>query len=258
MVAEGPGWTALAKPAGLASVRERWAPDAPTALSLLHALWRDRDPDAPKPFVIHRIDKETSGLLLFGRDAATAKALSAAFRRRTVRKEYLALVLGRPPEPSGEIEVRLLPDPRDPRRMVVHPKRGKKSVTAWETVEAFRGWTLLRVLPRTGRTHQIRVTLAGAGCPVAVDPIYGDGAPVLLSAIKPRYKPPSDHGEFPILARLALHAHRLVSPDTAGTGGEVAVEAAIPKDFRLTLERLRRWKGEGRGRRVEAHGPAEE
>jgi 23S rRNA pseudouridine1911/1915/1917 synthase len=111
---EEPGWTAVAKPAGLASVRERWNREAPTALSLLHAEWRRRDPGAPLPFVIHRIDKETSGVLLFGRDEVSARALSEAFRKRRVRKEYLALVGGAPPEPSGEIELLLVPDPRRP------------------------------------------------------------------------------------------------------------------------------------------------
>lgn len=240
---EAPGWTAVLKPAGVASVKERWKPDAPTVLELLWTEWRRRDREAPKPFVIHRIDKETSGLLLFGRDAATAKALSTAFRRRLVKKEYLALVVGRPPEPSGTLEVRLLPDPRRPERMRVDEKRGKKSVTAWETVEEFRRWTLLRALPLTGRTHQIRVTLSRLGCPVVADPLYGDGDGLRLSAMKRGYKPPRDHGEFPLLARLGLHAHRLRFPDPADPAAEVAVESPLPKDFRVALEKLRKYAG---------------
>jgi 23S rRNA pseudouridine955/2504/2580 synthase/23S rRNA pseudouridine1911/1915/1917 synthase len=238
---EEPGWTAVLKPAGVASVKERWKPEAPTVLELLHAEWRRRDPAAPKPFVVHRIDKETSGLMLFGRDAATAKALSAAFRRRLVRKEYLALVIGRPPEPSGTLELRLLADPRRPERMRVDEKRGKRSVTAWETAEEFRGWTLLRAIPLTGRTHQIRVTLARLGCPVVADHLYGDGARLFLSSLKRGFKPPRDHGEFPLLGRLGLHAHRLRFPDPADPASEASVEAPIPKDFRVTLEKLRRF-----------------
>jgi len=240
VVREDPGWTAVHKPSGLASVKERWRPDAPTALSVLHGLWRARDPEAPRPFVIHRLDKETSGLLLFGRDAASARALSEAFRKRRVRKEYLALVAGAPPEPSGEIELRLLPDPRKPERMLVEERRGKKSVTAWETEEVFRGWTLLRVVPRTGRTHQIRATLAHLGCPVATDPLYGEGTALLLSSLKRRYKRPRDHEERPLLGRLALHAHRLRFQDPAGEG-EVVLEAPVPKDLRVALEKLRRY-----------------
>ncbi len=239
---EEAGWVALLKPAGLASVRERWDREAPTALSLLHAQWRRRDPGAPLPFVIHRIDKETSGLLLFGRDAAAARALSEAFRRRRVRKEYLALVLGAPPEPAGEVEVRLTPDPRRPEAMRVDPKRGKRSVTAWETLEAFRSHALLRVSPRTGRTHQIRVTLAHLGCPVVADPLYGTGEGILLSRLKRGYVPPRDHPEIPLLGRLGLHALRLRFPDPASPSGEgeTEVEAPIPKDFRVAVERLRR------------------
>lgn len=239
---EEKGWTAIAKPAGVASVRERWKPDAPTALELLHAEWKRSDPEAPKPFVIHRIDKETSGLLLFGRDTATAKALSTAFRRRLVRKEYLALVAGTPPEPSGEIEIRLLPDPKKPGRMRIDERRGKKSLTAWETAETFRGWTLLRVLPRTGRTHQIRVSLARLGCPVVADPLYGDPTGLLLSALKRGYKRPRDHEERPLIGRLALHAHRLGFEDPgAGEGVEAAVEAPLPRDFQVALEKLRKF-----------------
>ena len=241
---EEPGWTVVMKPAGVASVKERWRPEAETALEQLWDEWRRRDPEAPKPFVIHRIDKETSGLLLFGRDAATAKVLSAAFRRRTVRKEYLALVAGSPPEPSGEKEIRILPDPRKPERMRIDEKKGKKSVTGWETVESFRGWTLLRAIPLTGRTHQIRVTFAEIGCPILADPLYGDGKGFLLSSIKRGYKAPRDHGEFPLLGRLGLHAHRLCFPDPSGAAGEISVEAELPKDFRVTLEKLREFAGD--------------
>jgi 23S rRNA pseudouridine955/2504/2580 synthase/23S rRNA pseudouridine1911/1915/1917 synthase len=241
VVREEPGWTAVSKPPGLASVRERWRPEAPTALSLLHALWLARDPAAPKPFVVHRIDKETTGLLLFGRDEATARALSEAFRKRRVHKEYLALVAGLPPEPRGRLELLLRPDPRRPARMLVDRRHGKKSVTEWETVEAFRGWTLLRAMPLTGRTHQIRVTFAEIGCPVVADPLYGDGGGLLLSALKRGYKAPRDHEERPILGRLALHAHRLRFEDPARPGAEAEVEAPPPKDFRVALEKLRRF-----------------
>ncbi len=240
---ETPGWTAVMKPAGLASVKERWVPGAHTVISLLHEEWLRRDPDAPLPFVIHRIDKETSGLLLLGRTRDAARALSTAFRRRTVGKEYLALVEGCPPEPAGEIELRLAPDPRRTGAMRVEGKGGKKSVTAWETEEAFRAHTLLRVRPRTGRTHQIRVTLAHIGCPVVADPIYGDGRGLLLSSFKRRYVKPRDHAEIPLIGRLALHAHRLRFPDPEAPEGapEILVEAPLPKDFRVGLEKLRRW-----------------
>ncbi len=248
VIAETPGWTAVLKPAGLASVRERWDHDAPTAVSLLHDLWRARDPEAPLPFVIHRIDRATSGLLLFGRTREAARALSEAFRHRTVDKEYLALVDGSPPEPAGEVELRLAPDPARPGAMRVERKGGKRSVTAWEIAESFRGHTLVRFLPRTGRTHQIRVTAAHLGCPVVADPIYGDGRGLLLSSFKRRYVKPRDHAEFPLLGRLALHAHRLRFPDPEAAPpapGEAApraaVEAPLPKDFRVALEKLRRW-----------------
>ena len=236
------GWIAVSKPAGVPSVRERWNTEAPTALSLLHGEFRRKDPGAPLPFVIHRIDKETSGLLLFGRDEETSRTISEAFRRRRVRKEYLALVIGSPPEPAGEIELRLLADPRRKPAMRVVRHRGKRSTTAWETEETFRSHTLLHVRPRSGRTHQIRVTLAHIGCPVLADPLYGGGGGLYLSALKPGYRAPRDHPERPLLGRLALHAHRLAFDLGEGDAlRTVALEAPLPKDFRVSLERLRQY-----------------
>jgi len=189
--------------------------------------------------VIHRIDKETSGVLLFGRDPASAAALSRAFRRHQVGKEYLAIVEGRPEPPAGEVELRLQPDPRRSPAMRVVRHGGKPSTTAWETLETFREHALLAVRPRTGRTHQIRVTLAHLGWPVVADPLYGGGPGLFLSHLKHGYKPPAGHPERPLLGRLALHALRLGFDDPAG-GSRVEVEAPIPKDFRVALERLRR------------------
>jgi 23S rRNA-/tRNA-specific pseudouridylate synthase len=126
--------------------------------------------------------------------------------------------------------------------MKVDAKRGKRSVTGWETVESFRGHALLRVLPRTGRTHQIRVTLAHLGCPVVADPLYGSAEGLFLSRIKRGYVAPRDHAEFPLLGRLGLHAHRLAFADPGDPSGarEASIEAPLPKDLRVTLERLRK------------------
>ncbi len=128
--------------------------------------------------------------------------------------------------------------------MRVDEKKGKRSVTDWETVEEFRGWTLVRAMPLTGRTHQIRVTLARLGCPVVADHLYGDGERLFLSSLKRGYKRPKDHGEFPLLGRLGLHAHRLRFPDPGDPAAEASAEAPLPKDLRVTLEKLRRFAAE--------------
>jgi 23S rRNA pseudouridine1911/1915/1917 synthase len=131
-------------------------------------------------------------------------------------------------------------DRRRPGFMRVVRHGGKPSVTAWRTLETFRGWTLLLVRPRTGRTHQIRVTFAHLGCPVAADRLYGDGQGILLSSLKRGYKRPRDHGEFPLLGRLGLHALALEFDDPDAPGTPVRLECPPPKDLRVTLERLRR------------------
>ncbi|MHC4820166.1 MAG: RluA family pseudouridine synthase [Planctomycetota bacterium] len=241
VVAEGAQWTAVAKPSGMVSTGSRTEEGpGPSALEMLHALWTSDDEAAERPHAVHRLDRETSGLLLFARGREAAARIARAFRRRRVRKEYLALVNGRPPEAEGEIELRLLSDPRKRGGVRVVRHRGKRSRTAWETLESFRGFSLLRVLPRSGRTHQIRCTLAHLGCPVVGDALYGGGDGLFLSNIKRDYRPSKDREEQPLIGRVALHAHKLaVDPDERIPEG-IDVEAEPPKDFRVTLERLRR------------------
>jgi 23S rRNA pseudouridine955/2504/2580 synthase/23S rRNA pseudouridine1911/1915/1917 synthase len=236
-------WVAVLKPAGLATIPGRGETD-----SVLERLGRQLGiPSSgtadPRVRVVHRLDKETSGVLLFAKNAATQRHLSHQFQNNTIDKEYLALVAGRPQQGEGDIDAPLGRHPTDPLRMTVTKHGGRPARTAWKVEESFRGFALLRCFPKTGKTHQIRVHLKHIGLPLAIDPLYNPvrgGKPpgLMLSALKRDYRPTRGEEERPLIARLTLHAHRLAFTNTSGE--RVTVEAELPKDFRVALNQLRR------------------
>jgi tRNA pseudouridine32 synthase/23S rRNA pseudouridine746 synthase len=183
-------------------------------------------------WVVHRLDRGTSGVLLFARTAEAHRALNLAFDRGEPRKRYLALVRGQPP-PERRIDVAVAPARRGRMRPALPgDPRGKRAVTVVRRLEQLAAppWAggplaLVEALPETGRTHQIRVHLAAAGFPLAVDPDYGEGAPLL------------GPGGAPLLERTPLHAARLEvgHPD----GGTLVVEAPLPEDLARALAALR-------------------
>ncbi|MHC4469570.1 MAG: RluA family pseudouridine synthase [Planctomycetota bacterium] len=231
---------AVDKPAGLPSVRERWTENE-SALVVVWGLLREADGGAPKPRVVHRLDKGTSGVLLFATSREAARSLSRQFKEREVEKTYRAIVLGTPPEDGGTIEVRLEEDRRRPGLVRVVEKKGKPSVTAWTVLERFRGYALLSVRPRTGRLHQVRASLGHLGYPLLVDPPYGGREALFLSELKPGYKRKKDQPERPLIGRVSLHAERLVLTHPV-TGERVEIEAPLPKDLTLALKYLRKFR----------------
>ena len=231
---------AVMKPAGLASVRERWT-DAESALVAVWSILREDDAEARKPRVVHRLDKGTTGVLLFATSLAAARSLSRQFKERGVRKTYAALVLGTPPADEARIEVRLDEDRGRPGSMKVVEKRGKPSVTEVLVVERFRGYALLEVRPLTGRMHQIRVSLRHHGYPLLVDPTYGGHEALFLSELKRRYKRKKGQPERPLIDRVSLHAER-IELDHPISGERVEIAAPIPKDLTLALKYLRKYR----------------
>jgi 23S rRNA pseudouridine1911/1915/1917 synthase len=243
ILAETDNWVAIAKPAGLATI-----PGRAETTSVLEELGTQLNlPSSgtadPRIRVVHRLDKDTSGVLLFAKNKETQRHLSHQFQNNTIEKQYLALVAGRPEQPEGEIDAPLARHLSDPKRMAVVKHGGRPSRTAWRIEETFRGFTLLRVFPKTGKTHQIRVHLKQIGLPLAIDPLYNPPrdrqAPgLLLSSIKRNYRATRGEEERPLIARLTLHAHRL---QFAGTdGATISIECPLPKDFRVALAQLRR------------------
>jgi len=175
-----------------------------------------------RPGIVHRLDRDTSGLLIVARNDAAQASVMAQLKARRVRKTYVALVQGSVAASVGRIEAPIGRDPKDRKRMAVVPD-GRPSTTGYRVRERFAAWTLLELDLVTGRTHQIRVHLAALGHPVAGDPVYGTGT---------SRRGPDD------LERLFLHAWRLelVSPTS---GKLVRVEAPLPGELETVLDGLR-------------------
>ena len=169
-----------------------------------------------RPGLVHRLDKDTSGLLVVARTDAAHLALSAQLSDRTMSRTYQAIAVGRVPGPSGELEGDIGRHPRDRKRMAVVAS-GRSARTRYEVMEKLRGHTLLRCDLYTGRTHQIRVHLAAFGHPVAGDRTYGGGSAA---------------------PRTMLHAWRLRLRHP-GTGQEMTFEASPPDDFAAFLDSVR-------------------
>lgn len=226
---------AVNKAAGLAVLSGRGRHE-----NLLDLLAADPRLKGAKPLLVHRIDADTSGALALALTAEAQKALAEQFRTRTVLKEYWALVRGTPLQESGSIDLPIGRDPHDKNRMVVRGLEPKQSRTKWVVVDRFKGVTLMKVFPVTGRRHQIRVHLKAMGYPLAVDPYYG-GESLLLSEFKGRkYKLGKDQEERPLMGRLTLHARSLTFEHPI-TKQQMLISADLPKDFRSSLTALEKW-----------------
>jgi 23S rRNA pseudouridine1911/1915/1917 synthase len=221
------------KPAGVLSVPGRGG--GVTLPELLRA--RPELADAEPLRVVHRLDKEASGLIVYARTLRAQRSLVAQFAGRRVEKTYQALVSGEVLA-DGRIELMLYYDKRSA-CMRTSQRRGKPALTYYHVLQHLPGNTLLECRPVTGRTHQIRVHLAAIGHPLTVDPQYGGGQAVYLSSYKPGYRPSRRGSERPLIDRLTLHAGRIRFEHPAD-GCQVTFMADMPKDLRATLTQLER------------------
>jgi len=235
---------ALDKPTGLLTSPDRYNPQRPNLMKLLHAAIAGGKPWARERGLdylmnAHRLDCETSGVILLAKSKPALVTLANLFGSEKPLKQYAALVQGTPGEDKFEVDARLASHPVKTGLMRVDPKHGKRSQTLFQVLENFSGWTLLRCVPLTGRTHQIRVHLRHAGLPVVGDDLYG-GKPLWLSRLKPNYRLKRGREERPLISRVALHAERLTLPHPV-TGETLTITAPWPKDFRVAVKYLRRF-----------------
>lgn len=201
------------KPAGLLSVPDGYDPDKPYLRSLL-------EPAYGPLWIVHRLDKDTSGVVVLARSAAAHRELNSQFSSNQVNKIYHAIVTGLPPWQEKTIQAPLRTNVGRRKRTVVDPQRGKPAATTFYLLTPLRGHALLAAHPATGRTHQVRAHLYSLGYPLLGDPLYGPGEP----------------SEY--LQRAALHAQLLAfqHPHTAET---VSFTAPYPADFKLALDMLK-------------------
>jgi pseudouridine synthase, RluA family len=188
-------------------------------------------------FVVHRIDRETSGVVLFAKTAEAHAQLNTAFEQRQVEKKYRAIVAGTSHTDSDSINLPIIENEHGVRKMKIDTKKGKEARTDYTVMERFDGYALVEARPHTGRTHQIRVHLSAIGLPILADPLYGDGRGFFLSTIKRNYQGKEE--EQPLLGRTALHAFSL-SFSHPVTSGNILVEAPLPKDMEAVLKALRK------------------
>jgi 23S rRNA pseudouridine955/2504/2580 synthase/23S rRNA pseudouridine1911/1915/1917 synthase len=232
IIEETNGWIALNKPSGLLSIPDREGKDISLKKLLIEKYG--------SIFTVHRLDMDTSGLILFAKTEEAHKHLSQQFEERQTEKIYQGMVLGSLANKKGTIDAPIAEHPVKKGLMTVY-RKGKEAITDYEVLEDFKIFSWVQFQIHTGRTHQIRVHAKHIGHPIVCDELYGDGKPVLLSSLKHKFKlSKNELEERPILNRLALHALSLQFIDVNGETRKL--EAPLPKDLKALLQQLRKLK----------------
>lgn len=226
-------WVAVNKPAGMLTIPDRFNPSQANIKCIL-------DPLFEEVYVVHRLDRDTSGLVIFALNAEHHKSISSQFQNREVKKTYLAVVDGFPPS-EGLIDAPLAESTIKRGKMLVH-QRGKEAITSYKVLERFRNSSLCEINIHTGRMHQIRVHFAHIGHPLFVDSLYGKRDAFWLSELKGRkFKLGKyEQEEKPLISRQTLHALRLEFKDQ-DNGQIISIEAPIPKDLAALINQLRKF-----------------
>ncbi|MBO7485804.1 MAG: RluA family pseudouridine synthase [Spirochaetaceae bacterium] len=219
----------LNKSSGILTAADRYNPDIPR-------LDLEAEKEFGRLFAVHRIDKDTSGLVIYARNADAHRELSIAFERRQVQKTYHALVYGRPTWTDKTVTARLLVNGDDRHRTIIN-RRGKDAETVFHLIGTCGPFSWIEASPKTGRTHQIRAHLSDLGISIVCDPLYGGNQkPVFLSEIKRSWRGDTFE-EKPLLSRLALHAWKLTlaHPQTKET---ITFTAPYPRDLNALRNQL--------------------
>ena len=223
---------AFDKPAGMLVTPDRWDKNAEFLMQIIHT---KMDPGI---FNVHRLDRETSGVLLCAKNDQTLRTLCRDFEQRRMSKRYLCLARGCPPWQEYTVDIGILPDRDRPGRMRAS-KAGKRAETRFRVLEMWLGYSFIEAVPITGRTHQIRVHLASAGYPIVADPLYGNGRGIFLSEMKKKYKF-KETPERPLIGRVALHSECL-SFTHPETGQQMTIQSPVPHDFNVAMKYLSRF-----------------
>lgn len=226
----------LNKRSGILIAADRYNPEAPR-LDLL------AEKEFGKLYAVHRIDKDTSGLIVYARNLEAQRNISMQFENRKVNKVYHALVYGHPLWEDLTVNLALQPDGDARHRTVANKKYGKPSVTDFHLMGIYGPYSWIEARPKTGRTHQIRVHLAENGLSIVCDPLYsGNQKPIRLSEFKKKWNG-DEFEERPLLSRLALHAYSIefIHPKSGET---VSFTANYPKDMEATRKQLEKVFGD--------------
>jgi RluA family pseudouridine synthase len=194
---------AINKPAGISDTHDRSG-----KVNLINYLHNQRK-DQQSLKIVHRLDKDTSDIMLLAKNTSAQRKLSEYFEKGRLKKIYLALIIGSSAETIGVIDAPIVQSRKNPQIMEVDLKKGKEARTKWELVADFGSISLIAARPITGRTHQIRVHLQYAGMPLAIDPLYGQNQAIMLSSFKADYKLGKYEEEKPLIDRLTLCAYEL-------------------------------------------------
>ena len=193
-----------------------------------------------KIWVVHRLDKDTSGIICFAKTEAAHRHLSQQFEARKVEKYYYTLVEGKMLETEGQIDQPIAASKSRGGKMIIS-KQGKPALTTYKVLEQFKAYTLVKAKIETGRTHQIRIHFQSIGYPLAVDATYGNKEVFYLSQVKFKaYRLGKNQSERPLMHRTSLHARELILLHPAAKE-QIQFEAPLPKDFKAVLNQLRKW-----------------
>jgi 23S rRNA pseudouridine1911/1915/1917 synthase len=220
------------KPSDILTIPDRFDASKPNLYSQLNALFG-------KVFVVHRLDRETSGIIIFAKNENAHKNLSIQFENHLTTKIYVALLDGVMLDNEGIIDKAIMPHPTVKGKMTI-AKKGKSSVTEFRVIERFKHFTLVEADIKTGRTHQIRVHFQSQGFPLAIDALYGRRSQIFANEIKNKFKFSKFGEERPLMARTTLHALRLTFAHPL-SNETMTFEAEMPKDFNALINQLRKW-----------------
>jgi RluA family pseudouridine synthase len=217
------------KNAGVLSIPDRYNPALPSLDRIIKEDFQDA-------MVVHRLDKDTSGIMVFPLNSDAHRILNEQFEKRKIKKIYHAVVSGIVSEDNIEIDIPLMTNPGK-KGGVIPSARGKESLSILKVLERFKNSTLVEIDLVTGRHHQLRAHVAAVGHPLLIDPLYSNTSEFYLSSVKRKYNKSKSKEERPIISRITMHAYslELIHPIT---NEKVYYEAPYPKDFAVLIKQL--------------------